>query len=625
VTVIRSLLAASFAAALMLALALGPAAGLAQGDSASWRLEKVLPPQLPGETGEQHEQRFPVPLGKIGDIEFFAPNRGLLVTAGNPPTIPPGVWAYNGKEWRELASVCGASDGRIAWAGPDEFWTVSDQRPGQTGSERPPPLEDNSLCHFRQSQAGGPLEVVGSYASLAFRADSYQAMHAAGCLSPGDCWFGGELLPEGEAGVKAGTGAFQLHWDGTSVSAEPYPAEHPIEDMRAFGRYLFESVRVRQQDHLAEGESPSAPSDLHLITPITVQPRFISLTPGFPRYAPGERPYALDFPHLSSDETDLWGAANPVLTPSESAPGEVTVLRSSGSRWNQVLGYGTDPSGGNPFTQPARAERENETISSVGAEPGTQDAWLALTSLENSAADRSGAAPAMVARLSATGEVSERQTLPSPGEGVGLKGAADEISCPAANDCWLATTRGWLFHYADAAHRQLSENGDPAFSSLVTTRPPDAGIPPVVPDAPPVDDSGLLGEIFAPSGSLPQTLLPAELRIPVPLVTRVRTRLIRGTTLELRFHLAVVARVRLLARRARRVVGQTPLRTLGAGDHALLLRLNRKSWPTKLDLQTHALAPLPTTSTRGAGNTTVGTGVVVLPRTRSFAQAGALP
>jgi len=203
---------------------------------------------------------------------------------------------------------------------------------------------------------------------------------------------------------------------------------------------------------------------------------------------------------------------------------------------------------------------------------------------------------------------------------------ADKIACPASNDCWLATAQGWLFHYSDAAHRALPEDTDPAFAARITFRPPDAGVPAFVPDAPPPDDSGLPGEVGQLGGALAeaQATLP-ETRVPVPLLSHLRSRLLHGSTLELRFHLAVRARVRLLAKRRRRVVASTRMRILQAGDRRLLLRLSPKSWPTKLDLQTHALAPLPTQSTRGAATTTVGTGAVVLPRTRPFEGTGALP
>jgi hypothetical protein len=161
---------------------------LADEGGAGWRLEQPLPPAPAPGVPPSHT---PIGLGRVGDIEFWAPNRGLLITAGNGSTIPPGLWAYDGRGWHELSTVCGASDGRIAWSGPEEFWTISDGRPGQApdahGNQAP--LQDNTLCHF----AGG--QVVASYASVAFRANSYQPMHAAACIAPADCWFAGDPLP----------------------------------------------------------------------------------------------------------------------------------------------------------------------------------------------------------------------------------------------------------------------------------------------------------------------------------------------------------------------------------------------------------------------------------------------
>ena len=117
---------------LLLALALAPAsraAGLKDESEASWQVEQPAPP--PPEQAGVPPSTVPVSLGHIGDIEFYEPNRGALITSGNGSSIPPGVWFYNGAGWRELSNQCGATDGRIAWAGPDEFWTVSDGRPGQ--------------------------------------------------------------------------------------------------------------------------------------------------------------------------------------------------------------------------------------------------------------------------------------------------------------------------------------------------------------------------------------------------------------------------------------------------------------------------------------------------------------
>jgi len=107
---------------------------------------------------------------------------------------------------------------------------------------------------------------------------------------------------------------------------------------------------------------------------------------------------------------------------------------------------------------------------------------------------------------------------------------------------------------------------------------------------------------------LTEAAAPGGLRVAVPLLSHIHTKLVHGTTLELRFHLAVKARVRLLAKRRSRTVASTPMRTLASGNRSLTLRLDRRRWPTKLDLQSHALAPLPTVSTQGAAITTVSTG-----------------
>ena len=190
------------------------AAPLADDGGAEWQVEQPLPP--PPELAGAEPSEVPVSLGHIGDIEFWEPNRGALITSGNGGSVKPGVWFYDGARWRELSTQCGATDGRIAWSGPDEFWTISDGRPGQaiaSSSERPP-LEDNTLCHFAPGPSGN-IEIVGSFGSVPFLGSSYQAMHAAGCITPSNCWFGGEPLPAPQVG------AFMLHWNGAASNRSP--------------------------------------------------------------------------------------------------------------------------------------------------------------------------------------------------------------------------------------------------------------------------------------------------------------------------------------------------------------------------------------------------------------------
>lgn len=605
---------------------LAPAPAAAEG-GAQWRLEQPRPPAAAAGTPETS---LPIGLGQIGDIEFWEPNRGLLITHGNGPSLPPGVWAYDGLEWREIAEVCGATEGSVAWAGPDEFWTVSDGRPGQTSEsagtqfETQIPLEDNTLCHF----AGG--SVVASYAHPAGQANSYQAMHAAACIpaappaaASDDCWFGGDALPEPQLG------AFHLHWNGSALEAEPYLDEsHAIESMSVLEGVLYESVRVRATDRVAEEKSRYPV--LHSIEPGAEPPIAPELQEP-PLYGSSdELSSALEFLHLSAAEGALWGAAGKsqkLVQPPEEA-GQVTVVRRIQGVWEQIIGPGAPSSGivPNPLGRVLPSETEERkllggeakaaAVSAIAAEPGSEDAWLALRPPTGSGEGLS----AVLIHVSAEGKVLGEQTLPSQSEvkeGIGPKGAAARISCPAVEDCWMATTAGWLYHLAPEGERMLPANEITGFRKVIAFRPPDLGLPQVVADAPPPDTSGLSEEIPQQTDVQGEESHAANnSKVQLPLLSHLHSKLVHGSTLALSFHLAVKARVRLLAKRHGRVVAQTPTRTLKAGSRVLLLRLNPRSWPTKLSLKTHALAPLPLVSSvtgEGANVTSVSTGIAVLP------------
>lgn len=584
--------------------------GSAHAES-SWRLEQPNPPAA--EAGVP-EAPGPIGLGKVGDIEFFSPNLGALITAGVPPTIPPSVWLYNGQEWHEISKVCGATDGRIAWVSANEFWTISDGRPGQAEVNfKIPPTADNTLCRFADGK------VVESFAAPAFEADSYMAMHAAACLNTEDCWFGGDSLPS----ESSETGAFQLHWTGAGLLASPYPEEgHAIEGMQEFDGRLYESVRLLEDD---PGKQVPVPPALHVLEPelagaFEPERRLHRET----IYGTAERPWSLDYLHLSAGTTGLWAAAG--QRPEASEEAQVTVLRDdpeAEQEWTQVLGPSTSPSGKQDFP--------DQTVEAVAAEPGggEESAWIALQSLSEgleSERDKSKAStPATVARISEDGAVLQQETLPAGSEGGVLpKGPADKLVCPAAGDCWLVTTKGWLFHLAPEGERALPVNTETSFTSLITERPADQGLPQTPPDSVPVDNSGLPGE--APVLSPVPTVSKAqeELFVPVALVSALHSRLVHGTTLELRFHLAVKARIQLLAKRKHRVVAKTPTYTLKAGEHKLILRLNRAQWPTELHLVEHALAPLPKVSTRTSGAESVSTSLA-FPEHLESGWSGLLP
>ena len=209
------------------------------------------------------------------------------------------------------------------------------------------------------------------------------------------------------------------------------------------------------------------------------------------------------------------------------------------------------------------------------------------------------------------------------------KGAVTHIACPAAHDCWVTTSAGWLFHLATEEERAHPQpDGDPAFSGgyVIIYRPPDEGVPPQTPTTLPVDDSGLSESRSGLEGVRVEPAAEEPFaRVALPLLSHERTRLRHRTELELSFQLATEARIRLIAKRHGKTVASTPARTLQAGNRSLLLRLNLKRWPTKLELKTRALGPLPTASTReNSAATNTVTYSLSFPQTSALLGAGPL-
>ncbi|HEY4779817.1 MAG TPA: hypothetical protein VIH47_09520 [Solirubrobacterales bacterium] len=499
----------------------------------------------------------PVGIGEIGDVEFWAPNRGMLITAGNEG-IPAGLFAYDGSGWYRYSTVCGGHAGRIAWAGPDDFWTISDQQTGQEGGKAPP--QHISLCHFLNGA------VVSSYAEPLGVADSYLPMDAAACSAPNDCWFAGERLP-GTTNI----GAFHLHWDGASITAVPSLTEQQagIEDpgrsvtSLAFHQgSLYESVEVGEGD-VAPEEPVAQPSFLHQIFEAAT-PAFIPLYTEEPILYGGahSKPAQLEGFHLSGDDQALWAIAG-----SRTAPATVTALRLGPTGFAQVA-----------LDDPGGTFEPGDRVGGVAAEPGSEDVWIGF----NQPGDFSSS-PARLARVHGDGSVDSPTLLPAPGEGIGHKGPAGPIACPAAGQCWMATEGGWLFHLGS----DLPRDADPALHTLVTFRPPDASLPTVPPVDLPEDNSGANPE--EKKEPLPEVIEePLPKRVPA-LYAKVKSRLLDGNVLELTFLLRTKAHVQLLARFEGKVVAKTPRYTMKKGTRSLRLRLDPKRWPTKLDLQVHAV------------------------------------
>lgn len=530
--------------AVLLALLTLAAAGLAgsSAGAAEWRSEQPVAAGI----------GVPAALGQVGDIEFWAPNRGMLITPGRGG-IAAGLYAYDGSGWYRYSTVCGGHEGRIAWAGPTDFWTISDQPLGQQTGKLPP--RHISLCHFKDGQ------VVASYAEPIGQPSSYLPMNAAACAGPDDCWFAGDRLP-GTTNV----GAFHLHWDGTSLSAVPsLSAPQPeivdpgrsVEGLAFSGGSLYESVAIDQFD-TAPGESGSQPSFLHRIAPGAAE-LFQPLLAAEPVEYGGSDPAQLEGFRLSADGSGLWAVAG-----ATDAPAQVTALRLEGESLAQV-----------PLDDPSEALGPGTRVGGLGAEPGG-DAWVGFKGVGEGASP-----PARLARVHRDGTVEQPIQLPGADEGIDRYGGAGPIACPADEQCWMATAQGWLFHLGP----DLPQDADAALHAFVSYRPPDDSLPSVPPISLPVDDSGAEPP---PSVEVEAEELAPE-TLPRAPYSKVKQQLIGKDLLEMTFVLHVRAHVRLIARRKGQVVAATPRYTMNKGPRSVRLRLDPKRWPTKLDLQVKPL------------------------------------
>ncbi len=511
------------------------AAGPAAADAPAWRLEQPPPPS---------STPFKVPLGAPGDLQFFARNRGLLTVEGNS-VVPRGIYAYDGLSWHSLASVCGGSGdtARIAFAGPDEFWVVSEPSQPRRGN-------GTALCHFKDGQ------VVASYSTAPQSPDPFHTMDSAACNGPSDCWFGGYAAesPDGNSG------AFHLHWDGTSLTSTYDPEGRGVSDVAFLGGTFFETSFVGRGPENTADPEVTPPEDTPALIHRIVDGGFAN-DPFRPSAPSGVPPDGTELLGLGSDGTNLWAVGGGAASGPAADKGVVehppVAARLLGGAFQEV-----------PIA--ASAFGATDRFVDVAPIPGTASAYAAVQRFPDR---RSTTAKATVAVIDADG--STRSTrLPAGGGG---RGSAARIAFTAPNDGWMVTTAGWLFHYTDGS--SVPPDTDPSYKGQITFRPNEAAEQ-STPDTPPPDNS----QLFAPPpASPPPKVKPRKAKRLPPLLRGVQVSLRREPlTVVLRFRSVRAARIALIARRGGHVVGQTRFALLRAGRHVLRIRVTRKRYPTKL-------------------------------------------
>lgn len=542
----RGRIAVALAGALLSALAHAPAAHAAP----SWRLEQPAPPEgVP----------FKVPLGRPGDLQCWSATRCLLAVEGNA-TVPRGLFAYDGVSWRQLATVCGgpAESTRIAWAGPREFWTISEPSAPRIGGGL-------ALCRFRDG------EVIGSYSTPDESPDPFRPMSAAACASPSDCWFGG-VGGQDPSGQRVG--AYHLRFDGQDLVSAYAPQGRGVSDLLAApdGGYLETTlVGAQREDRttpVSLAEPEPVPFTLHEISPAGAF-RDALFTPVPRAGVPSDGTELLAADAAPGNVPWLAGggaASGPGAPADDSVARPPLAIRLAGGFYREL------PLDETPFGQ-------HDRFVDVAAVPGAADAWMAVQSY----AERgSTTARARVAHVLPDGSASVEQ-LPAGGAG---RGAAARIEFVSPGEGWLVTNAGWLFHYVDPAAPPRARDADPAFDRLISYRPNES-LAQAIPDTPPADDS----QLFAPPPPPAETEQPAPRsrvkRIPALMAKLTKPAVDRRLRLSLSFTLRRKAKVQLQARRHGAVVAKTPYRLLRPGRHTLVLQLARAAWPDALKFRTH--------------------------------------
>jgi len=533
-------LAAIAAAVALVALA----SSSASAEPLIWRLEQPPPPA---------GSPFKAPLGEPGDLSFWAPNRGLLTINGND-AIPRGIYSWNGQSWHQLSTVCGGGGDttKIAWAGPDEFWVVTEPSLPRRGAGL-------ALCHFKDGQ------VVGSFSTPVESSDPFRQMLSAACNGPNDCWFGG-VGSQDALGERVG--AFHLHWDGSSLVSIYGPQGRAVSDMEFHAGRLYESTLVgrspeNRSDPVNLAEAESVPRLIH-----TIAGRSFSNDPFVPAALPGVPADGSELLALDGDDEGLWAVGGGAASgPSAPASGAVArpplAARLVGDDFEQLSLSGAALGLGERFTD-------------VAAMPGSDAAMATLVPF----ADRhSTNSKATVASIAADGTVATT-ALPAAGAG---RGSAARIACPAANDCWMVTSAGWLFHYSDGSPGAVDT--DPNFQGTIAFRPNEAAEQ-FIPDALPEDDSQLFAPPPLETGR--EEGRKAKVRRLPPLLRNIHSEL-HGLRLVVTFTVTRRARVQLLAKQGGRVVARTPKRVFSPGHRELSLQLTRDEYPTGLAFKTREL------------------------------------
>jgi hypothetical protein len=543
----------------------------------------------------------------VTSMAFRAWNRGLAATAlegSTEPgrTSPFGVWIFNGVRWFPNPSFPGKAvcpGHTILWAGKLDYWLVGATSWGPLcrfngATNEWTPLNVPSATLARESQLNGKGELETNAGRIT----------SGACFAFNNCTF-------------FGTNGVVLDWDGKKlVDASP-----DLSNTLVQGEYTAATTATDASGDLlgaaigASGESAESEVPLRRDPPAPAQ-MYSSAGGAFSplAFAPFTRPLAGDPYH-----TDLvavafgpagqgWVAGNPAGIRLKENQGSNVVNNPEHGRGGQLINgepqpdplIPVTPSGeqwcfgppANRFTfgpgSPTGAVVSSFLWSSITVLPGGNEALAGGRIVKPGAQ----AEPVLVSARCGAGTTvtrfqAENPVVPGTFVPADITGSVTAVAATAANDAWVATTYGEEL----TATGQTPSRQPPTLYRLSNGQPPDEPegddreerpsevteeAPTVIdePEAPPV-------EVVGPPATVTQT---RGVTLP-PAVYDVKVKLDKKTlTLNFTFKLRRPATVGAEALRRKRVVSKAKPRYFTGHKGRLLLKLNRKRWPTRVRL-----------------------------------------
>ncbi len=552
----------------------------------------------------------------VTSLAFRSWNYGLAATFGGGKNVnnPFAVWHYNGSRWFPDPTFPGRAvckGDTVLWAGKLDYWLIGTIGPswpalcrfdGVAYQWEPLPVPSTTLAHVPTDPAQGGAPATGAITSGA-------------CYAWNDCWF-------------FGTYGVVVHWDGTSLSDATPGASQTT----------FTSAVAREDD---AGDEAGAAVTLYPGSPSAIPiPQLFSSTGG--PFSP-----LSDFALAAGDDaaTDLqavdvdaggqgWVAGNPtgfasVLHAETAAtnPIQIPTYASAPALWGPAL---SDPAPLVPFSAsgstddcsgpPASRFRDTWNAQTPRTPTGTF-LWTSISVLPSTGGALAGgttrpatagagrnqdaqAEPVLVRADCDRNTVETVFRVPdatytptdsaaAPAVPADREGLVTAVAALATNDAWATTSIGVLTGPGSQASRvdyyeqphlyQLTDGQAPDAPAGDDNEPPrplnlQADQPIIVIEPPPPPPP--------PPAPVTVTKPPKPTKTLRPAVYDVRvTR--KGLDLYLSFKLRRATTIGVQALRDGRVVSSTRLEHFSGKKGVLVLKLNRRNWPTGIRFYTN--------------------------------------